>query len=318
MERRYCLKVELVEFKHFIKSNRLKKQLSQNDLLMELARYHDSFKRLDITTISRWERGLSKPTKKRQILIARFFDATNFNLTDGRKSQTFTFQESDVSGYADPYSSDSSRIEVVDLKTKQDNVSGKYCALIDIFNENIYGQTKFKTEELINNHSVYYAIIYKSDNSILGHGILFLSKFDNSIKLESFDDMITHLYDDCPAEDADTIFIPTYYSRHYKCENYSFFITYRCILLNKNIKRVIWCVYSRHSLDFCIEQLEARIINLHIAKDKSKRAFKVRGKMVNYALIEIDANNIASYSLNKFNNIQSSINELSDCHYYLN
>lgn len=305
-----------MEFKQFLKTNRLKKGLSQNNLLLELINYHESFSSLDVTTISRWERGLSKPTAKRQVLIAQFFDVSYFNEHKDKTAKQFSFRESDISGYSDPYSSASSNIEVIDLKSSSRIDTESYCKLIDTFNLNIYNQKIKISEKLIKEKHVTSAFIYKSEHSIIGHFFLITAKLYNDTKFDTYNELIEYLYKFDKPDEADTMFVPTYYSRDYKCANYSFFQTYRAILSNKKIKRVIWFVHSKYSLDLCINQLNGRIINMCTAERKNNKGFKLRGKHVNYVAIELDAMNIASYSFKKFSNVEPSIENFANEHYY--
>ncbi|MCG9781540.1 helix-turn-helix domain-containing protein [Vibrio brasiliensis] len=307
-----------MQFGKLLKSQRLDRGFSQNNLLKELAKYHESFSNLDINTISRWERGLSKPTKKRQILIARFFNITNFNMSQKMESKLYSFQEADVSGYSDPYSSSTSGIEVIDLKYNRDSDYESYCHLIDTFNDNIYLSNEIKTIDLLENSNVLHSFIYKSKYSILGHCIIAVSNLAKILTLNGLDDLFSYLYkSDELCDTDDTVFVPTYYSRNYKCENFSIFHVCQIILQNKNIKRAVICIHSKHSLEFFLDQLDARIIKAIPSSTNHSRSFKIRGKLIDYAFIEVDAINAASYSYQKFTGNQGTIDELSYSHYYI-
>lgn len=63
----------MFKFSDYLNICREAKQATQNELVDELIALDSSFKFLDTTTLSRWERGVSKPSMGKQVLILRYF-----------------------------------------------------------------------------------------------------------------------------------------------------------------------------------------------------------------------------------------------------
>jgi len=62
-----------MKFNLYLKSCREKYRLTQEELVQELYNFNDSFKGLEVGTLSRWERASTQPNIKKQILIIKLF-----------------------------------------------------------------------------------------------------------------------------------------------------------------------------------------------------------------------------------------------------
>jgi transcriptional regulator with XRE-family HTH domain len=60
-------------FSDYLKSCRLKYNFTQEELVSSLYTYHDNFSKLDVTTYSRWERGVTQPSSDKKIDIINFY-----------------------------------------------------------------------------------------------------------------------------------------------------------------------------------------------------------------------------------------------------
>lgn len=66
----------MFHFNDYLRICRENQDLTQNDLVEALVAYDKSFDCLDTNTISRWERGVSKPSLSKQTLLIRYFSDT--------------------------------------------------------------------------------------------------------------------------------------------------------------------------------------------------------------------------------------------------
>ena len=62
-----------MKFSKYISTCRGNLQYTQEELVQKLYYFDDTFKGLDINTLSRWERGLTKPSYERQVKMIEFF-----------------------------------------------------------------------------------------------------------------------------------------------------------------------------------------------------------------------------------------------------
>ena len=61
-------------FNQYLKKCREKYNFTQEELVDELYSFHDVFKGLDVSTLSRWERNITKPNVEKQIQIVKFLN----------------------------------------------------------------------------------------------------------------------------------------------------------------------------------------------------------------------------------------------------
>ncbi|NOH54289.1 helix-turn-helix transcriptional regulator [Vibrio coralliilyticus] len=67
-------------FEKYLKLKRKERKLTQSELVLKLKQFRlDAFESLDNVTVSRWERGVTSPSRYKQLLITRFF---NDNLSE--------------------------------------------------------------------------------------------------------------------------------------------------------------------------------------------------------------------------------------------
>ena len=64
-----------VTFSSYLQMIRDEKNLTQQHLLELLVKSNDAFSKLDLTTLSRWERGVTTPKLEKQLLVARLLDS---------------------------------------------------------------------------------------------------------------------------------------------------------------------------------------------------------------------------------------------------
>ncbi len=69
-----------MRFNEYLKSCRERYHLTQEQLVQELYNTDDSFQGLDVGTLSRWERGMTRPSIRRQIEIVRHFQHYSKNV----------------------------------------------------------------------------------------------------------------------------------------------------------------------------------------------------------------------------------------------
>ncbi len=62
-----------MQFNEYLKSCRKKYKLTQENLVQELYNFDDTFEGLDARTLSRWEKGSTKPTASKQVVIIQLF-----------------------------------------------------------------------------------------------------------------------------------------------------------------------------------------------------------------------------------------------------
>jgi transcriptional regulator with XRE-family HTH domain len=62
-----------LKFNEYLKSCRKKYNLTQEELVQELYNFNDIFAGLDVRTLSRWEKGSTKPTATKQVVIVQLF-----------------------------------------------------------------------------------------------------------------------------------------------------------------------------------------------------------------------------------------------------
>lgn len=61
-----------MQFNEYLKSCRDRHNLTQEQLVQELYNFDDAFAGLDVVTLSRWERGVSRPSLERQVRIVKW------------------------------------------------------------------------------------------------------------------------------------------------------------------------------------------------------------------------------------------------------
>ncbi|MGF1907178.1 helix-turn-helix transcriptional regulator [Aliivibrio salmonicida] len=71
-----------IAFANFLKKIRIEKKITQQYLLDLLIKSDNMFNKLDLTTLSRWERGTTTPKLEKQLFIARLLDANIVDLID--------------------------------------------------------------------------------------------------------------------------------------------------------------------------------------------------------------------------------------------
>lgn len=63
-----------MKFANYLQRIRSEKELTQQSLLELLIEFDDTFSKLDLTTLSRWERGVTTPKLEKQVIITRLMD----------------------------------------------------------------------------------------------------------------------------------------------------------------------------------------------------------------------------------------------------
>lgn len=109
-----------MKFASYLQKIRSEKKLTQQSLLELLVESDNAFSKLDLTTLSRWERGVTTPKLEKQVLIARLMNDDIAPLLDPDVNITKTKKNSldkVINKTLNPYSSNNSSFRLIKLNS---------------------------------------------------------------------------------------------------------------------------------------------------------------------------------------------------------
>ncbi|HAS6221203.1 helix-turn-helix transcriptional regulator [Vibrio vulnificus] len=160
-----------MKFSDFLLKVRTDKSLSQRALVEHLSTTSEALSRLDITTLSRWERGVTKPTLNKQFLIARLmgYDVVQLLRANHTESLLSINKKLDklISRVLNPYLSDSTDFKLIRIDSLKDNPN--ICEKLCFFHNEYLG---LKLDADFFRKSNLHADIYVNDTGeLVGHFI---------------------------------------------------------------------------------------------------------------------------------------------------
>ncbi|NOH79972.1 XRE family transcriptional regulator [Vibrio sp. RE86] len=159
-----------ISFAKCLQAVRNDKQITQQEALDTLISSDESLSKLDLTTYSRWERGVTKPKLSKQLLVARILGADSTSLIDPeanapeKKRQVLDYVHSRTK---DPYSkssADFTAYQDISLKDKED----LHQQIVTFHTD--YLQQNLEPSALLNDN-LHVNVFVDGDNKLVGHMI---------------------------------------------------------------------------------------------------------------------------------------------------
>ncbi|WP_017021987.1 helix-turn-helix domain-containing protein [Aliivibrio logei] len=125
----------MITFSDYLQKVRVEKNLTQQNLLEQLIQSSEAFAKLDLTTLSRWERGVTKPKLEKQLLVARELGSDIALLIDPEANVSEAKKESlDKLRHrtSNPYNTNQFRIERFSSLEEEDHL----CEKLKAFHQN--------------------------------------------------------------------------------------------------------------------------------------------------------------------------------------
>ncbi|WP_373953929.1 helix-turn-helix transcriptional regulator [Vibrio pomeroyi] len=164
-------------FAHFIEQARKDRDLTQQEMLELLIEADPTLSKLDLTTFSRWERGVTTPKLVKQLLIARIVGEDVALLIDPQEKgpiKKVNHFEKIQSRVRDPYSSDSNDFKTFHCESLTDEP--ELYSKLSVFHNDYLGMKTNLSE--LNNRNIMLEIFVDGTGKLVGH--LFHGYLDTS------------------------------------------------------------------------------------------------------------------------------------------
>ncbi|WP_286300053.1 helix-turn-helix domain-containing protein [Vibrio apostichopi] len=129
-----------ISFARYLQNMRKEQNLTQQEVLEFLVKSNTIFTKLDLTTLSRWERGVTVPKLTKQLLVARCFGTDVAQLIDPIKN--ISVKKKKILSHAsdrtlNPYSSKSTSFSMRHYSSLDDE--NELCELLQVFHFDYLG-----------------------------------------------------------------------------------------------------------------------------------------------------------------------------------
>ncbi|MFH0265615.1 helix-turn-helix domain-containing protein [Vibrio rumoiensis] len=248
-------------FSSYLVEIRTQKGLTQKKLLDSLIEYDEAFKKLDLNTLSRWERGVTTPPLTKQILIARCLDCDIKPLLPDD-----TPNEEEKLAYSllrtvNPYSKSVHEVSLNKIKTLLD--FSEVEDLIDKFHKD-YLCLDINSHELYLNNVEFLSIIDSEENNLLGHliyGFISEQESNENIHLSNIKNIKFTPPEDINKKNS-ILYIVSAYSSRAEPRVLTLEKITSIIQENKNIKGFCITIQYQEVLDFFSTLMKYTIISL--------------------------------------------------------
>ncbi|MGF1907734.1 helix-turn-helix transcriptional regulator [Aliivibrio salmonicida] len=283
-----------IDFSTFLQQLRTKMGLTQQDLLDTLITENSLFNKLDLTTLSRWERSITTPTLKKQLAIARLFniDITQLinpeiSISNTKKQSLEQYQERVVN----PYSGYQNKLVLTKL-TSFENKEHIYDCLIN-FHTNFLKINIDKEAFEKKSMEMEINILTGKHGELVGHFLYAYTPMNTSSDLYYPNNLI-----ECPlmkessiSDNQVTLYITSAFSVSSQPRMVILLMIINLLSKNPNVKGLVFKVYNQEALNFININIDHEIIN---KGNKTSGGVKLYGQSYTYLQLFITAENFLS------------------------
>ncbi len=278
----------VLTFSKYLKNVRSQKKLTQQALLDVLVEGHESFSKLDSTTLSRWERGATSPKLEKQLIIARLLDTDitqlidpDVDVTKAKATSVIKFKDRTLNPYL-ASDTDFKLTKYTSLKTEKELCN----SLINFHND--YLGINFN-EDTFNNSPLNAYVYNNKQKALIGHylfGYMDINTTDSQSEPQSLDTL--HFLDIPEIQNKDVILnIISNYSSLTEPRMLNMLITIRKLCQYPNIKEVRMTVQYQEVFDFFDLNTNCDII--YKGAECSSSGIKYLGKNYRYLQIKFSS-----------------------------
>ncbi|WP_070969524.1 helix-turn-helix domain-containing protein [Vibrio sonorensis] len=285
-------------FSSILKQGRSINGLTQQTLLDKLVEYSESFATLNLTTLSRWERGITTPSPKRQSLIARCLDIDEEKILKHRSDCPSAHpiktnaREVCERSYHQPYY-DLDDILHVKVLTESEKIEDYKNAI------NHYVNKYLKAEIEMPSSVVNSTLIYSTSSQLIGHMIAGVVDYNDYLKCKSHNTQLKDLvqlikpFDTMKSDREYTLVIPCSHAMDARARAHMLLYIYDTLIKNRNIRNLVRTCTSRIYFPIYCNDLNAKVIGVGMPIE-SFNGVKWRNKRYSYTLLDIDAADVTS------------------------
>ncbi|MBD1569735.1 helix-turn-helix transcriptional regulator [Aliivibrio sp. S10_S31] len=280
----------VLTFSEYLKNVRSQKKLTQQALLDILVDGHESFSKLDLTTLSRWERGATSPKLEKQLIIARLLDTDitqlvdpNIDVTKAKTTSIVKFKDRTLNPYL-PSDADFKLTKYTSLKAEKELCNN----LVNFHND--YLGINFNEDTF--NNSPLSAYVYKNkQKALVGHYLFGYMDINNAkSQLEPSNIDTLHFLDLSEVQKRNVVLnIVSNYSSLTEPRMLNMLITIRKLHRYPNIKEIYMTVQYQEVFDFFEANTNCEVV--FKGSEIPTGGVKYLGKQYRYVQIRFNAEN---------------------------
>ncbi|WP_282166224.1 helix-turn-helix domain-containing protein [Shewanella japonica] len=278
-------------FGKHIKRFREKAGFTQAQLVAQIQTHHEMFSALDEITLSRWENGHTKPSRKKQIALLIFFDALNdirdLTVDDikyaGKLSKILEkryknlFSKSEV-----PYALPSSKVTVTFYEKLPEEKLNFYANYLEEVNSIKLNLTNFNCmNENIEKVGLYE--FHSSNNVLMGH-LLFIIAKNNFIA----DSLSKIVQEKISLEEGSSLYIITTYSASKEIYIYRNLLILDSLMSVSELPKSIYIRAGNDSGASILDTLEAEIVGKGLKIDNGVKLYNHQYNWILYKVSTLD------------------------------
>ncbi|CAH7407389.1 Transcriptional regulator [Vibrio chagasii] len=280
-----------VSFSHFLKDLRDSQDLTQQDVIDKLISADIAFEKLDLTTYSRWERGVTAPKLEKQLLIARVMGADVAQLIDPeakapiKKMNNFKQVRSRT---LNPYSSDSNKFTTYHYESLTDEP--ELCQKLKAFHVDYLGMNIGLSD--FQNRHLMLEIFVDELGKLVGH-LLYGYLDTSALPSQYVPDKLSECHFIVPQEDQDTnltMYIISAYSSLASPRMAIILMILDMLRQNINIKDLQVNCHDQEGYSLYESNSDCELINK--GESLPFGGVKVYGKHFRYVRIKVNAESI--------------------------
>ncbi|MGF1907791.1 helix-turn-helix transcriptional regulator [Aliivibrio salmonicida] len=274
-----------IDFSIFLQQLRAEMDLTQQDLLDILIDENNLFNKLDLTTLSRWERSITTPTLKKQLFIARLFNSDisqlikpEISISNTKKQSLDQYKERIVN----PYSGYQNKLGLTKLLSFE-NKEHIYDCLIN-FHKNFLKIDISKESFEKKSIEMEINILTGKHGELVGHFLYAYTPMNTPSDLYYPNNLI-----ECPlmkessiSDNQVTLYITSAFSLSSQPRMMILLMIIKILSKNPNIKGLVFKVYNQEALNFININMDYEIIN---KGSKTSGGVKLYGQ--NYTYLQL-------------------------------
>ncbi|ARD22483.1 helix-turn-helix domain-containing protein [Shewanella japonica] len=275
-------------FGKHIKRFRDKAGFTQAQLVAQIQTHHEMFSALDEITLSRWENGHTKPSRKKQIALLIFFDALNdirdLTVDDikyaGKLSKILEKRYKNLFSKSEaPYALPSSKVTVTFYEKLPEEKLNFYSNYLEEVNSIKLNLTNFNCmNENIEKVGLYE--FHSSNNVLMGH-LLFIIAKNNFIA----DSLSKIVQEKISLEEGSSLYIITTYSASKEIYIYRNLLILDSLMSVSELPKSIYIRAGNDSGASILDTLEAEIVGKGL---KTKNGVKLYNHQYKWILFKVN------------------------------
>ncbi|WP_156102037.1 helix-turn-helix domain-containing protein [Vibrio diazotrophicus] len=286
-----------MDFSEYISLIREDIGCTQSELLDLLQNYSSSFEKLDLTTLSRWERGVTKPKTSKQILVCRALGQSIIpliQLDSMSKDNSFNSLNKMTNRILNPYSHHEGHYHIEQYESfDSDN---QYYASLNAFHQLFLGLEWFDIQDLFIKFKLNLSLVVDQSDYLMGHILYGLN--DCGLSNEEYSMNNIYNMDFYPKSELTNskklLNVITIFSTHPLTRILVILELIKIIVENPNITHVVLTMQNEPMYEFFYRHIEHDVI--HKSELSQFDGVELFGKKYRFIQIMISAEELLSNS----------------------